>query len=61
MIAGGMEELQRQLLDRDKTIQSLKEKTKLYVEKLRSDHAQALENEQQQTRIAQVANISSCV
>ena len=51
-----MEGLQQQLQEREKLIQTMKEKTKLYVEKLRHEHAEALEQEKAQTRSAQVDN-----
>jgi capsular polysaccharide biosynthesis protein len=40
-----VEALQLLIADKDNTITVLKDRTKLYVEKMKADHAQALEQE----------------
>ena len=49
-----MEELQKQLLERDKIISELKEKTKTYITKLQAQHNDALLQQQEITKESQV-------
>jgi hypothetical protein len=52
-----MEELVQQLQDKEKYIQTIKEKTKLFIDKLRTDHAAVLEQEREQTKAANVSKL----
>jgi hypothetical protein len=49
-----VEALQLLVADKDNTITVLKERTKVYVEKMKADHAQALEQETLLKQQAQV-------
>jgi hypothetical protein len=49
-----MEELQRQLAEKDKTIQDLKEKTKSYILKIQTQHNEALTTQQEIVKDHQV-------
>jgi hypothetical protein len=51
------EALRKSLAEKDGILQALKEKTKVYIQKLQHDHNEALENEKAIAKAAQVCFI----
>ena len=54
-----IESLQKLLAERDATIATIKEKTRTFVEKMKTDHAEALVQEQTSRQQVQVSKSSS--